>query len=336
MVAARSLIDEILYKLGFKRRFNVKEEFKGRLNERVAIVTGGTRGLGLTVVKELLVKGCLVIVATSQNPDKFSSLEMDIRKDLGMKYPDKEPSKYALLFHWLDLSNLDSVQRFVESFKIKNFRLDYLICNAGIMFAPKKMTADGLESHFAVNYFGHCVLIMELLQIMRETAKKFGTNSRIISVSSSTHKVTKFKFNDPFSKEYYSSSQAYAQSKLAQIMFSAKLSRIVNSEMGWKNVQTISLHPGVILSDLYEHVRLIQYFPFLIPLIKCVTRVSINSLTYNNLLDSFEFLLTQSFTNRLWKRAPKLPFTPLSHQSSMVKREFTLRIVLSVAQVHIR
>lgn len=275
IIAAKSLIDEILYKLGYKRRINVKRDLPENLEGHVAIVTGGTRGLGLTVVKEMIAKGCLVVVASSQHPGNFSELIQRIYSGVPEKDGRTNIPRGPVILHRLDLTDMNSVKSLVDSFMESKLRLNYLICNAGIMFAPRDVTVDGFESHFAVNYLGHCVLITNLLKIMRKTALETGSNCRIISVSSSTHQATKFKFDDPFSENYYSSSQAYAQSKLAQIMFSAKLSRVIRNELNWDNVQTFSLHPGVILSDLYEHVRLIKYFPFLIPLIKYVTRVGI-------------------------------------------------------------
>lgn len=271
MVAARSLIDEILYKFNFKRRINVRNDLPSKLSGHVAIVTGGTRGLGLTVVRALISKGCFVFVASSQTQNRFSNIVNKIYDGLPEKDEETGVRRGTVSLHNLDLSSMDSVQSFVRAFKETKLNLNYLICNAGIMFAPRKLTVDNFESHLAINYLGHSLLIINLLPVLKETADKIKTKTRIVSVSSSTHRVTKFRFDDLLGELNYSSSQAYAQSKLAQIMFSAKLARMLQS---YKNVQCFSLHPGVVLSDLYEHVHLIRYFPFLTPLIKLVTRVS--------------------------------------------------------------
>lgn len=273
-VASRSLIDEILYKLGFKRRIDVKRDLSSNLTGHVAIVTGGTRGLGLAVVRSLISKGCFVFVASSQKRDKFSQLEHKIYHDLPEKDLETGVKRGTVSLQYLDLSSMDSVQAFVKAFKATKLNLNYLICNAGIMFAPRQLTVDNFESHLAVNYLGHCLLILELLDELKRAADKTKINSRIISVSSSTHRITRFRFDDLLGESNYSSSQAYAQSKLAQIMFSAKLSRYLRGFLCWRNIQSFSLHPGVVLSELYEHVHLIKYFPFLVPIIKLVTRVS--------------------------------------------------------------
>lgn len=274
LVAFRSLVDEILYKLGFKRTIDVKRDLPSNLKGHVAIVTGGTRGLGLTVVRCLISKGCFVFVASSQLRSKFASLETRIYQDLPLRDPDSGVERGSVSLQYLDLSSMDSVQAFIREFKKTQLSLNYLICNAGIMFAPRQLTVDKFESHLAINYLGHCLLILELLPQLKQAADKTKINSRIISVSSSTHRITKFRFDDLLSETNYSSSQAYAQSKLAQIMFTNKLSRYLRSSLGWNNIQTFSLHPGVVLSDLYEHVHLIKYLPFLVPIIKLFTRVS--------------------------------------------------------------
>jgi len=275
LIAFRSLLDEILYKLNFKRRIDVDRDLHRDLSQCVAIVTGGTRGLGLTVVRSLISKGCFVVVASSQTQGRFAKLIEKIYVGIPEQDPETGVKRGKVSLEYLDLSSMDSVSKFVKAFKEKGLNLDYLICNAGIMFAPRQLTVDNLESHFAVNYLGHCLLILEMLPELRRAAIKSKKNSRIVSVSSSTHRITRFRFEDLLGETNYSASQAYAQSKLAQIMFTAKLSRYINDTLGWNNVQCFSLHPGVVLSDLYEHVHLIRYFPFLIPIIRLVTRVSI-------------------------------------------------------------
>lgn len=275
IVAFRSLIDEILYKLGYKRHINPDKDLPSNLSGRVAIVTGGTRGLGLSVVRALISKGCTVIVASSQARDNFPKILDKIYDKLPEQNEETGVKRGTAILHTLDLSSMTSVQKFIEAFEKSKLPLNYLICNAGIMFAPRQLTVDGFESHLAVNYLGHCLIIKGLLNKMKKTADDMNTHSRIICVSSSTHAITSFRFDDLLGEANYSSSQAYAQSKLAQIMFIRWLSRVLKREYKWNNVQCFSLHPGVVLSELYEHVRLIQYFPFLIPLIKLVTRVSI-------------------------------------------------------------
>ena len=282
MVAFRSLIDEILYKLNFSRHIDIKRELPADLSNHVAIVTGGTRGLGLTVVRALISKGCTVCVASSQARNRFPQLEKKIYEGIPETDPETKVARGAIMLQYLDLSSMDSVKSFVDEFKRSQLDVNYLICNAGIMFAPRQLTIDNFESHLAINYLGHCLMILELLPELKRAADKTKSDSRILCVSSSTHRITKFRFHDLRGEDDYSSSQAYAQSKLAQIMFISKLSRFLSEDLGWTNVQAFSLHPGVVLSELYEHVHLIKYFPFLIPVIKLVTRVSLTDRKFSS------------------------------------------------------
>lgn len=274
IIAFRALINEILYKLGYKRHLNIKKDLPSDLCGHVALVTGGTRGIGLSTVRALLSKGCFVFVASSQTEEKFAEILSKIYDGLPDKDPDTSVERGIVRMQHLDLSDMASVVKFIQAFKATKLNLNFLICNAGIMFAPKSITIDGFESHLAINYLGHCLLITELLPELKKGALTSNSSSRIVNVASSTHHITRFKFEDIKSEIKYSSSQAYAQSKLAQIMFTMKLSRVLSESLQWTDINCYSLHPGVILSDLYEHVKLIRYFPFLKPLIKLVTRVS--------------------------------------------------------------
>lgn len=271
MIAGKYLIEELLYKLGFKKRLNLIHDLPGDLTGKVAIVTGGTRGLGLTVVKALISKGCNVVIASSQAKDKFTSLSDRVYNGISERDSRTGVKRGAVSIYNVDLSSMQSALDFVKAFKNENTDLNYLICNAGIMFAPRQLTPDGFESHLAINYLGHALLILELLSLLKETADRTKMNSRVVSVSSGTHHITRLRLEDLFSETNYSSSQAYAQSKLAQIMFTYKLKRVMDS-LKWSNVQCFSLHPGIVLSELYEHVNLVKYLPFLVPLIKLVTR----------------------------------------------------------------
>lgn len=268
LIAIRSLVDELLYKFGLKKTFKCQDDLTGR----TAIVTGGTRGLGLTVVRELISKGCSVYVTSSQTNDKFSQILEKIHSGIPEVDAQTNIKRGNVKLHYIDLSQMDLVKKFATKITEEVPKLNYLICNAGIMFAPRSITGDGFESHFAVNYLGHCLLALELLPIMRKTSIESGLPSRIINVSSSTHRVTKFDFDDLQKNKYYSSAQAYGQSKLAQIMFTAKLSRYLDSIGSSKDLQVFCLHPGVVLSDLYEHVSLIKLLPQSIHVIKLFTR----------------------------------------------------------------
>ena len=129
------------------------------------------------------------------------------------------------------------------------------------MFAPFSLTEDGFESHLSINYLGHCLLIWAFLPILNETGFKSGPLSRIINVSSSTHYARNLRLDDLNGSKLYSPYHAYAQSKLAQIMFTFKLHRYLNEKGSYDLVTVNSVHPGVAKTALYEHVWWVQLFP---------------------------------------------------------------------------
>ncbi len=235
-----------------------------RLDGKVAVITGGSRGIGLEVAKVLLLKGCDVIIGSSSKPEIAKQLTRKISEELNRQKTSNE--RVGKLEIWpLDLMSLQSVQSFVKKLETSGFKnLNYLINNAAVMFAPKTITIDGFESHFQVNYLGHCLLIWSLMPLMVRSAKKCGQRSRIVNVSSSTHYARDLCLNDLQSTHIYSPFHSYAQSKLAQIMFTFTLNEWLtrNNELG--DFLTVnSLHPGVALTELYVNVWWVKIMPFL-------------------------------------------------------------------------
>lgn len=118
------------------------------------------------------------------------------------------------------------------------------------MAAPLKMTGDGFESQMAVNYLGH-FLLTHLLMPQLVAAGTKGRNARIINVSSCAHMNGTIDFTDFHSQIDYYPISAYNNSKLAQVMFTKHLQLWLDEKQ--VPVQTHSLHPGVVDTELFEH-----------------------------------------------------------------------------------
>lgn len=128
--------------------------------------------------------------------------------------------------------------------------LSLVLPSAGIMAAPLKMTSDGFESQMAVNYLGH-FLLTHLLMPQLIAAGNKERNSRIVNVSSCAHLNGTIDFTDFHSQADYYPITAYNNSKLAQVMFAKHLQMwLEGKEVA---VQTNSLHPGVVDTDLFEN-----------------------------------------------------------------------------------
>nr|CAI5845776.1 unnamed protein product [Callosobruchus analis] len=119
-----------------------------------------------------------------------------------------------------DLASLESVREFVNMFKTKEKRLDILINNAGVMNTPHLKTKEGFEMQLGVNHMGHFLLTNLLLDVLKTSAP-----SRIINVSSTAHRRGKINKNDLNSDSTYNAFDAYAQSKLANILFTKELAK---------------------------------------------------------------------------------------------------------------
>ncbi|XP_048348749.1 E3 SUMO-protein ligase ZBED1 isoform X3 [Sphaerodactylus townsendi] len=210
-------------------------------NGNVAIVTGGTRGIGYHTVKYLARLGMHVIIA-GNNEREGQETVMKIKE---------ETLNAKVEFLYCDLASMKSIHQFVHTFKAKNCPLHVLINNAGVLLVPERKTKDGFEEHFGVNYLGHFLLTNLLL----ETLKQSGTqshNARIVNLSSATHFVGELHFNDLQSSRLYSPHGAYAQSKLAIVLFSYWLQHLLTVEGSHVTVNVAD--PGIVNTSLYKHV----------------------------------------------------------------------------------
>ncbi len=147
----------------------------------------------------------------------------------------------------IDLGRLASVREAAETFKSKTSRLDILINNAGIMFPPYSKTEDGFESQMAANCFGHFLLTSLLIELMPDSP-----DSRIVWLSSNAHKTGKIAFDDLHFEKKYSKTAAYAQSKLACLMYALELDRKLKAS--GKRIRSNCAHPGGAETDLSRHM----------------------------------------------------------------------------------
>ncbi|XP_063048837.1 dehydrogenase/reductase SDR family member on chromosome X-like, partial [Engraulis encrasicolus] len=208
---------------------------------RVAIVTGGGRGMGFEVARRLVGLGMHVIIAGNVEQEGLNAV-VQIRKET-------KHGKVEFLF--LDLSSLRSVRQFAQKFKSTGLPLHVLVNNAGVMLVPERRTADGFELQFGLNFLGHFLLTHLLLDTIKRSGRH-DRHSRIVTMSSATHYGARLNINDLQSRSCYSSHGAYSQSKLALVMFTYFLHEQLLA--GGFPVSTNAVDPGMVDTQLYENL----------------------------------------------------------------------------------
>ncbi|XP_077744916.1 polyprenol dehydrogenase [Canis aureus] len=209
--------------------------------ERVAIVTGGTDGIGYSTAKHLARLGMHVILAGNND----SSAPDIVRKIQEETLNDK------VEFLYCDLASLRSIRQFVQKFKKKKIPLHVLVNNAGVMMVPERTTEDGFEEHFGLNYLGHFLLTNLLLDTLKESGAP-GRCARVVTVSSATHYIGELDMDDLQGSRCYSPHAAYAQSKLALVLFTYHLQRLLAAQGSPVTANVVD--PGVVNTNLYRHV----------------------------------------------------------------------------------
>ncbi|XP_068239763.1 dehydrogenase/reductase SDR family member on chromosome X homolog [Palaemon carinicauda] len=223
----------------------------GPQNGRVAIVTGGGRGIGLQTVKQFLIQDMTVIIAGRD--------EISLQKAVDSIRLEGINSGRSVCIE-LDLRSLNSVRAFVKKFLKLNLPLHLLVNNAGIMFWPEEITEDGFESHWSVNYLGHFLLTHLLYPHLVKSSSK-DLPSRVVNLTSSVHYMGSINFDDINGSKYYNPQAAYAQSKLAQLMFTKMLDKYTKAMD--ENLLVNAVHPGVVATELFQNVAWAKLFPVL-------------------------------------------------------------------------
>ncbi len=204
------------------------------LSGKLAVVTGSNSGLGLGLATRLAAAGADVIMAI-RNRTKGEAAVDQIRATV----PDAK-----LTIKQLDLSSLASVKALGEELTAEGRPVDILINNAGIMQPPEReTTADGFELQFGGNHLGHFALTGHLFPLLRAAG-----DARVTTLSSLAARMGGMNFEDLQWEKRYNPTQAYSQSKSANLMFALELDRR-SRQAGWGIVSNAA-HPGFAKTNL--------------------------------------------------------------------------------------
>lgn len=209
---------------------------------KTVIVTGANTGIGYETALALFEAGAHVVLAC-RSERNAQDAEARLRAQGG---------NGELETAILNLANLQSVSDFAEEFMQEHDKLDILINNAGVMTPPASKTDDGYELQFGVNFLGHYALTGHLYPLLNITP-----GSRIVTVSSMAYLRGAIDFDNLRSEHSYDAFREYAQSKLANVLFSVELQRRI--EIANDQVFSVAAQPGANKTDLSRFMSEAEY-----------------------------------------------------------------------------
>jgi NAD(P)-dependent dehydrogenase (short-subunit alcohol dehydrogenase family) len=204
------------------------------LSGKTIVVTGANSGLGWETALELARKRGTVVLACRN---------VESGREAAARIAALAPGA-AVEVMALDLASLASIRAFADAFRTRHGALHVLVNNAGVMALPYRTTADGFEMHFGTNHLGHFALTGLLLEPLLAVA-----DARVVTVSAGFYRLGRIHFDDlHWQQRRYRTWLAYAQSKLANLLFMFELQRRVDA--AGASLVSIACHPGYAATNL--------------------------------------------------------------------------------------
>ena len=190
------------------------------------VLTGGTSGLGYRAAEVLgkEIKNKIILIGSNKQKGETS-----VRNLI------KETSNNNISFIQCDLSSISEIKSLAD--KLKKFKIDILINNAGALFFSRKESVDKIEKTFSLNHLSYFILTNLLLKY-----KVIKNGGRIVNVASGAHRGVKIDFNNLEMTTNYNGWVSYKKSKLCNILFTKKLSELTNKS----KITVNCLHPGFV------------------------------------------------------------------------------------------
>ena len=201
------------------------------MDKKICLVTGANAGIGFETAKSLCASGATTVLIC-RSEEKARKAAAEIKKEV----PDAK-TDYAVA----DLSSQKQVRAMAETIQGRYDKIDVLINNAGSWFSDFELTEDGVERQWAINHLSPFLLTHLLLPNLQKAP-----DPRIINVSSDSHFHGKIHFKDVNLRNNYHGLRAYAQSKLANVLFTLEFNRRKASRHGTIN----AVQPGLVKTDI--------------------------------------------------------------------------------------
>lgn len=210
-------------------------------------MTGASSGIGLVVARELARSGWRVI-AHGRNAGRAEAALNNIRAAV----PEAEVEMILA-----DLSEMAQVRKFAADIGERTDKIDLLVNNAGFTPAARVETIDGMEQCFAANHMAPFLLTNDLLSLLKAAAP----GAQIINTASVAHKFIKdMKWDDLQQAEKFNVSDAYTQSKLANILFTRALAPRVQTD----GIRVNAVHPGLVQTNFDSHGGIVVKLMYLL------------------------------------------------------------------------
>lgn len=200
---------------------------------KTIIVTGSNSGIGKEAVFNLAKSGHRVLMLC-RDSEKSERVHKELVSQSGNENVFLIP---------VDLSDPLSIRAAVEKIKSQYPKIDILVNNAGLYKVKRDETASGVEMTFAVNYLAPFMLSQMLLENLEASG-----NGRIINVVSELYKSGSIDFDNLMLKTGYKAGDAYANSKLASVLYTVELAK----RTSLKGITVNALHPGVLATSAFR------------------------------------------------------------------------------------
>jgi len=194
---------------------------------KTVVITGASSGIGKATAEALATLGAHVVMIT-RRADTGLIAKQAIMEESGSELVDQ---------YTCDLSDLSQVRQLAEQLHEDLDKIDVLINNAGVMLRRRTETIDGYEKSLGVNYLAHFLLTQLLIDLLKKPK-----TARIINLTSSVHRMGNINFSDLDLTKQYTFLRAYAQSKLAMVVFTYGLC----SRLHQQGISSNAVHPGLV------------------------------------------------------------------------------------------
>ena len=196
---------------------------------KLCVVTGATDGIGRVTARALAERGAEVVLV-GRNAAKGAEV---------CKAIHRSARNSRVRFEQADLSSQAEMRALAKRLAEGGTAIDVLVNNVGAMFTRRRESADGIEMTFALNHLGYFLLTGLLLESLKASAA-----ARVVNVASEAHRSGQMDLEDPQGARRYRGWPAYAQSKLANVLFTYRLAALLEGT----SVTANCLHPGFVAS----------------------------------------------------------------------------------------